>query len=84
VTGGRTSTPSTSVFAPNKTQNFLLLNTTKKPDFQNLTLPFEVLVSAAVDQEQMIVTAVTTDPQSGYVKLIVDRGENEVEKDLRW
>lgn len=73
-----------SAFQINETQSFVLLNTTVRPDFGNLSLPFEILVSTAVDQEQMIVTGFATDAATGKVKLLVDRGENEDAKDLRW
>ena len=43
-------------FPVNKTQPYILLNTTARPAF-NQTLPFEILVTSAVDQEQMVVTA---------------------------
>jgi hypothetical protein len=66
----------------NHTQPFIVLNTSVIPDFHQL-LPFEILVSSAVDQEQMLVIGYdrTVD---GKVKLLLDRGENEAPKDLRW
>ena len=72
-----------AAFPVNQTQDFVLLNTTVKPAFGGLALPFEILVSSAVDQEQMMVTSVSKD-NHGRIKLVVDRGENEEAKDLQW
>ena len=72
------------IFPPNATQNFIIVNSTKILDISNgINLPFEVMVSAAEDQEQMFVTKIDLDPH-GYMRMWVDRGEHEAAKDLRW
>jgi hypothetical protein len=49
----------------------------------DMDLPFEIMVSGAEDQEQMVVTAITRLPMGG-ARLSVLRGENEPAKDLRY
>jgi len=69
-------------FPVNETQNFILLNSTVKPDF-GIQPPFEILVSSAVDQETMVVTGIGKN-QHGKVKLLVERNKYEDAKDLVW
>ena len=66
---------------PNAEQDYLVLKRYDQ-DF-GMDLPFEIMVTGAEDQEQMVVTAITTLP-TGEARLTVARGENEPAKDLRF
>jgi hypothetical protein len=66
---------------PDAQQDYLLLKRYDKGF--DMDLPFEIMVTGAEDQEQMVVTAITKLPTGG-ARLSVSRGENEPAKDLRY
>jgi hypothetical protein len=66
---------------PGAEQDYLLLKRYDQPF--GMDLPFEIMVTSAEDQEQMVVTAIAPLPNGG-ARLSVLRGENEPAKDLRF
>ena len=67
--------------APDQHQDHIILTKYDKPF--GLDVPFEIMVTSAMDQEQMVVTAMERLPD-GRMRLSVSRGENEPAKDLRY
>ena len=68
-------------FPPNAEQDYLILK--RYDQAFGMDLPFEIMVTGAQDQEQMVVTEITPLP-AGQARLSVIRGENEQAKELRF